>query len=78
MAVVDVRPLNERGEWFIPDSIHVDAYDALWAGDMSSLAAIELPPRARLRVSRQCLLVIRPRRTAVFTLKPMKEGVSCM
>ncbi len=45
VAVVDVRPLNERGEWFIPDSIHVDAYDALRAGDMSSLAAIELPPR---------------------------------
>jgi glyoxylase-like metal-dependent hydrolase (beta-lactamase superfamily II)/rhodanese-related sulfurtransferase len=43
VAVLDVRPADERHEWFIPNSLHVDAYDDLKAGDMTSLAAAQLP-----------------------------------
>lgn len=42
VAVLDVRRSDEREEWFIPNSLHVDASDDLRAGDMNSLAAAEL------------------------------------
>jgi glyoxylase-like metal-dependent hydrolase (beta-lactamase superfamily II)/rhodanese-related sulfurtransferase len=43
VTVLDVRPADERAEWAIPGSIHVDAYDALKAGDPRALAGVELP-----------------------------------
>jgi len=43
VAVVDVRPADERAEWAIPGSIHIDAYDALRAGDPDALAGLHLP-----------------------------------
>jgi glyoxylase-like metal-dependent hydrolase (beta-lactamase superfamily II) len=43
VSVLDVRPANERAEWSIPGSIHVDAYRALWKGDPNALADVELP-----------------------------------
>lgn len=44
-TILDVRPSEERAEWFIPGSIHVDAYDALNAGDRSPLDGLDLPRR---------------------------------
>jgi glyoxylase-like metal-dependent hydrolase (beta-lactamase superfamily II)/rhodanese-related sulfurtransferase len=41
--ILDVRPAEERAEWAIPGSIHVDAYHALKAGDPQALANVELP-----------------------------------
>ena len=43
LTVLDVRPRNERAEWSIPGSLHVDAYDALWARDPGALDSISLP-----------------------------------
>ena len=43
VTVLDIRRANERAEWVIPGSIHVDAYDALWANDANALAGVELP-----------------------------------
>ena len=43
VTVLDVRPLADRSEWAIPGSVHVDAYDALWARDPRALDAAELP-----------------------------------
>lgn len=46
VTVLDVRPVEERQEWSIPGipgSTHVDAYDALRAGDAGALAGADLP-----------------------------------
>jgi len=40
--IVDVRPMNERAEWFIPGSIHVDVYDKLKQNDATALDDIQL------------------------------------
>lgn len=44
VTVLDVRPPDERAEWAIPGSIHVNAYHALKARDPQALAGIDLPP----------------------------------
>jgi glyoxylase-like metal-dependent hydrolase (beta-lactamase superfamily II)/rhodanese-related sulfurtransferase len=43
VTVLDVRPSTERGEWSIPGSLHVDAYDRLKAGDPRALDEVRLP-----------------------------------
>jgi glyoxylase-like metal-dependent hydrolase (beta-lactamase superfamily II) len=43
VTVLDVRPLEERAEWAIPGSLHVDAYEALRAGDPDALSGVSLP-----------------------------------
>lgn len=43
VTVLDVRAAEDRAEWAIPGSIHVDAYEALKAGDPDALAELELP-----------------------------------
>ncbi len=43
VTVLDVRPTAQREEWSIPGSRHVDAYEALWAGDETALSGTDLP-----------------------------------
>lgn len=43
VTVLDVRSTSERAEWFVPGSIHYDAYERLKAGDPSALDAVTLP-----------------------------------
>jgi glyoxylase-like metal-dependent hydrolase (beta-lactamase superfamily II)/rhodanese-related sulfurtransferase len=43
VTVVDVRSAEDRAEWAIPGSVHIDAYDALRAGQPGALAAAALP-----------------------------------
>ncbi len=43
VTVLDIRPRAERVEWFIPESMHVDVYNALKAHDPKALADVELP-----------------------------------
>lgn len=38
VTVLDVRPADERAEWSIPGSLHVDVYATLRAGDRSVLS----------------------------------------
>lgn len=43
VTVLDVRPAHDRNEWYIPGSLHIDAYWALWANDPKALSGIDLP-----------------------------------
>jgi glyoxylase-like metal-dependent hydrolase (beta-lactamase superfamily II) len=43
LTVLDVRPESERDEWFIPGSLHHDAYFALASGDPAALRDVDLP-----------------------------------
>lgn len=43
VTVVDVRPADERAEWSIPGSIHVNAYDALKRNDPEAFRGVDLP-----------------------------------
>ena len=44
--ILDVRPMDQRNEWKIADSAHVDAYKQLNAGDDTALDAVEVPKDA--------------------------------
>ena len=46
VTVVDVRKGEDHAEWSIPGSVHVDAYDALNAGDERAMEGLELPEGA--------------------------------
>src|SRR5687768_5131765 len=41
--ILDVRPEDQRKEWKIADSVHVDAYKQLNAGDDTALDIVDLP-----------------------------------
>ena len=43
VTILDVRSRQDAAEWFIPGSMHVDAYDALKAHDPVALSGVELP-----------------------------------
>lgn len=45
-VVLDVRTTEDRTEWATPGSLHVDAYEALKAGDSDALARLDLPSDA--------------------------------
>src|SRR5262245_1188377 len=42
VTILDLRPQQEREEWFIPGSIHVNAYDKLKQNDSSVFDRIAL------------------------------------
>jgi rhodanese-related sulfurtransferase len=46
VTVVDVRKGEDHAEWSIPESVHVDAYDALNSGDDGAMEGLELPEGA--------------------------------
>ena len=43
VTVLDIRTPEDRAQWFIPGSIHVNAYDALKGGDPHALKGVDLP-----------------------------------
>lgn len=42
VSILDVRPVAERSEWFIPQSIHTDAYSKLKLKDKAALKGVHL------------------------------------
>jgi glyoxylase-like metal-dependent hydrolase (beta-lactamase superfamily II) len=43
VTVVDVRGEEDRAQWAIPGSVHVNAYEALRSGQLGTLANVDLP-----------------------------------
>jgi glyoxylase-like metal-dependent hydrolase (beta-lactamase superfamily II) len=43
VTVLDIRAQEDRAQWFIPGSLHVNAYDALKTGDPEALKGLDLP-----------------------------------
>ena len=43
LTVLDIRAPEDRAQWFIPGSLHVNAYDALKSGDPQAMKDIDLP-----------------------------------
>jgi glyoxylase-like metal-dependent hydrolase (beta-lactamase superfamily II)/rhodanese-related sulfurtransferase len=43
VSVLDVRPTDEREEWSIPGSLHVDAYRKLREDDPEALSGVDIP-----------------------------------
>jgi glyoxylase-like metal-dependent hydrolase (beta-lactamase superfamily II) len=43
VTVLDIRTPEDRAQWFIPGSLHVNAYDALKAGDPHALEGADFP-----------------------------------
>ena len=37
ITILDIRPITERNEWYIPNSVHINAYDSLKAGNSEAL-----------------------------------------
>jgi glyoxylase-like metal-dependent hydrolase (beta-lactamase superfamily II)/rhodanese-related sulfurtransferase len=46
VTILDVRSTEDRAQWSIPGSIHIDAYEDLKAGRSSALSAADLPKDA--------------------------------
>src|SRR4051795_3628596 len=44
VTVVDVRSDEDRLQWSIPGSTHINVYEALKAGQRSALSDVVLPP----------------------------------
>jgi rhodanese-related sulfurtransferase len=44
VTVLDVRSDEDRAEWAIPGSLHVNAYEALRAGQPGAIADVVVPP----------------------------------
>jgi glyoxylase-like metal-dependent hydrolase (beta-lactamase superfamily II)/rhodanese-related sulfurtransferase len=43
VSVVDVRSEEQRQEWWIPGSVHIDAYSKLTTGNENALTGLKLP-----------------------------------
>lgn len=42
VSIIDIRPLQERIEWYIPQSIHVNAYEKLISRDKNAFRGLHL------------------------------------
>ena len=42
LSILDIRPMNERLEWYIPQSIHVNAYEKLKNNDFAAFKGLHL------------------------------------
>ena len=42
VSILDIRPIQERTEWFIPGSIYLNAYDKLKANNRDALQGLYL------------------------------------
>jgi len=65
--ILDVRPADQRNEWHISESVHVDAYQKLNAGDNTILDQVEIPKDATV------VTVCAAGRTSLIASKVLQE-----
>ncbi|MBI4502741.1 MAG: MBL fold metallo-hydrolase [Gemmatimonadetes bacterium] len=79
VTVVDVRTAQDRAEWFIPGSLHVDVHDALWANDPRALSDFVLPsPGPIVTVcgqGRTSMLAVQRLRARGFEARSLQGGM---
>jgi glyoxylase-like metal-dependent hydrolase (beta-lactamase superfamily II)/rhodanese-related sulfurtransferase len=69
--ILDVRPTDQRNEWKIADSVHVDAYKQLNAGDDTALDIVDVPENSTV------VTVCAAGRTSLLASKLLqRKGVS--
>ena len=52
VSILDIRPINERTEWFIPQSIYTDAYSKLKLRDKDALKGVHLDKKPEAGANR--------------------------
>jgi len=73
ILILDVRPTEQRNEWKIADSVHVDAYTQLNAGDETALDIVDLPENSTV------VTVCAAGRTSLLASKLLKrKGVKSL
>ena len=65
--ILDVRPAEQREEWFIPGSTHIDAYKRLNSGDFTVLDELNIPDNA------QVVTVCEAGRTSLFAAEALRR-----
>lgn len=48
VLLLDIRPLSQKEEWAIPESLHIDAYDGINKGDFSSLDNLKVSDNTKI------------------------------
>lgn len=83
VLVLDVRPNEQREEWQIPGSIHIDAYKRLNANDLSVLDDVKIPENTKVvtvcaagRTSQIAATELRKRGFEAYSLKDGMKGWS--
>lgn len=76
ILVLDVRPLEQRQEWHIPGSVHLDAYQGLNRGDYSMVRQFDIPVNTKVitvcaagKTSQIAATVLRQRGIEAFSLE---------
>jgi glyoxylase-like metal-dependent hydrolase (beta-lactamase superfamily II)/rhodanese-related sulfurtransferase len=75
VAVLDLRSCEDRAQWWIPNSTHVDAYEALRKGEAGPLVTLSLPAHEPVvtvcgagRLSRTAAEILSARGLDVYSL----------
>jgi glyoxylase-like metal-dependent hydrolase (beta-lactamase superfamily II)/rhodanese-related sulfurtransferase len=83
VIVLDVRPQEQREEWQIPGSIHIDAYKRLNANDPSVLDEVKIPENTKVvtvcaagRTSEIAAKELRKKGIEAYSLKDGMKGWS--
>ncbi|MBC7759502.1 MAG: MBL fold metallo-hydrolase [Phormidesmis sp. FL-bin-119] len=76
ILILDVRPLDQREEWYIPGSIHADIYKRLNEGDLTALNDVQVPKNKKVvtvcaagRVSQIASNALRQRGIEAYSLE---------
>jgi glyoxylase-like metal-dependent hydrolase (beta-lactamase superfamily II) len=67
VTVLDIRKVEDRAEWSIPGSMHVDAYAALNADDTTPLDGLDLP------IDRPIVTVCGAGKTSLLAMRRLRE-----